>query len=89
MTDYFIVTFSFSNACLNSVEHNIFSLNKKLKEQTCDFNFQIIDGATMAFLWFAISHQYGSGIEVNSDLVARKSIKILKRSQKILLCKKL
>ena len=59
------------------------SLNKELKKQTCGFKFQIIDDAAMAFLRFSISHKYDSRINFNSGLIARKSVKILKRYQKI------
>ena len=35
------------------------------------------------FFDILISHGYGSRIEVNSNLIARKSMKIIKRYQKI------
>ena len=37
-----------------------------------------IDDATIAFLWFSISHYHDIRVKVNSGLIARKSMKILK-----------
>ena len=41
------------------LEESGISFNNILKEQTCDFKFQIIDDATMSFLPFSISQKIG------------------------------
>ena len=56
---------------------------QRIKKQTCGFKFQIIYDAAIVFLRCSISHKYDSRIKVSSGFIARKSVKILKRYQKI------